>query len=133
MVLKIHGVVRLGGDPETKDVGETTVTNFSAAHTHRYKKDGEWEETPVWLRCAMWGNRGQVIQDYVAKGRQIEIVGELVPDPDTGGPRIWFGNDGEPRASFEVRLSDFGFVGSKSDNGGGGSDSKSIADGVPWD
>ena len=127
-MLKIHGVVRLGGDPVTKSVGDTTVTNFSAAHTHRFKKDGEWMECPVWLRCTMWGTRGQVIQDHVSKGRQIESFGELVPDLDTGGPRIWHGNDGEPRASFEVRLSDFGFVG-KSDSGG----SKAEQDEIPWD
>jgi single-strand DNA-binding protein len=37
----------------------------------------------------------------------------LKPDPETGGPRIWTGNDGIARASFEVNARTVRFIGGR--------------------
>ena len=41
------------------------------------------------------------------------VEGELNADPDTGGPRIWKGNDGEPRASYELTARTVRFLGGR--------------------
>ncbi|HEX9075660.1 MAG TPA: hypothetical protein VF932_07755, partial [Anaerolineae bacterium] len=43
--------------------------------------------------------------------------GSLVGD-ESGGPRIWTGQDGKPRASFEVRAQTVRFLGRREGEGG---------------
>ena len=53
------------------------------------------------------------------KGSQVYVEGELRGEPIDGSqnPRIWQGNDGEHRASFEVTARTVKFLGRR-DNGG---------------
>ena len=37
----------------------------------------------------------------------------MKPDPSTGGPRLWTGQDGTVRASYEITADNFSFVGSR--------------------
>ena len=41
-------------------------------------------------------------------------------DPKTGNPRIWTGQDGQTRASFEVTALAVKFLSSRGESGGGG-------------
>ncbi len=43
------------------------------------------------------------------------MEGRLIPDPATGGPRIWTGQDGGARASFEVRADVVRFLTSRAE------------------
>jgi single-strand DNA-binding protein len=60
----------------------------------------------------------EVCSQYLQKGRQVLVEGHLRPDPETGGPRIWTGNDGQARASFELTASSVKFLGGRGDSGG---------------
>jgi len=42
------------------------------------------------------------LQYLLQKGKLVLIEGRLTVDSKTGGPRTWVGQDGQPRASYEV-------------------------------
>ena len=46
------------------------------------------------------------------------VEGELSPDRETGGPRLWTGQDGQLRSNYEVRAFRVQFLGGG--NGGSG-------------
>lgn len=64
---------RLGRDAVTRDVSDTTVTGFSLASDVGF---GDRKST-LWLDCSIWGNRGKAIEDYLLKGVQATVIGEL--------------------------------------------------------
>ena len=114
---KLMIVGNLGRDPEMRYTPDgTPVTDFSVAANRRWKnKNGDRVEKTVWYRCTAWRRQAEVCNQYLKKGRQVLIEGELNPDDD-GNPRIWTGNDGTSRASFEVTIRSIQFLGG---NGGG--------------
>lgn len=73
---KFIGHGRLGRDPELKDIGSTTVCNFSIAIGRRFKnKQGERDTD--WFNCAAFGKTAEFIAQYFNKGSQIIVVGEM--------------------------------------------------------
>lgn len=65
----------LGGDAERKQVGDTTVCNFSLAVNQKRKG----EEVTLWIRCALWGKRAEAggVTDYLTKGKQVLVSGPI--------------------------------------------------------
>ena len=95
-------VGRLGKDPETSEVKDTTVTKFSLA-TQRGK------DTPTqWHNIGAWGKRGETLQEYVKKGDQLAIEGEI-----RNGS---YEKDGKKVYTSEINLDSFTFIGGKSNN-----------------
>jgi single-strand DNA-binding protein len=92
--LTAYGVV--GKDPEQRDAGNSTVTNFSLA-VNRKTKD---EETTTWINCAVWGNRGDVVMDYVKKGMRLVVCGQA-------HHREFERKDGSTGISLELNVNDF--------------------------
>jgi single-strand DNA-binding protein len=67
---------RIGADAETRKAGDDqTVTNFNVA-ADRPKKNGE-KQKPLWVKAALWGKRGQVLEQYLTKGTTVCIVGDI--------------------------------------------------------
>ena len=109
MYQKLIIVGRLGRDPEMRYIPSgDAVTNFSIATTRKW--DGG-EET-LWMRVSAWGKLAETCNEYLSKGRLVLVEGVLTPDSETGGPRIWEGQDG-PRASFEMRAYTVKFLGGR--------------------
>lgn len=106
-------VGNLGRDPELRYTPQgTPVTNFSMAVNRKWtSSDGTQNEEVTWFRITCWGRLAETTSQYLTKGRQVLVEGILRPDPETGGPRIWKGNDGEARASFEVNARSVRFLG----------------------
>ena len=74
----IHMQARLGKDPETRDVGDTTVTRLWLAESEKYKKkDGEQVEHTNWIGAEVWGKRGEAVARFFNKGDGILIRGSL--------------------------------------------------------
>lgn len=96
---------RLIADPETKKVGanQTTVCEFCVATDRRFEKD-----KTDFINCQAWGNTGEFIGKYFAKGKEIALVGELHIDK--------FEKDGENRYLTRVKVDNVEFCGSKNDN-----------------
>jgi len=115
MYHKITIVGNLGNDPEMRYTPSgVAVTRFSVASNRRWTgADGTPSEETIWFRVSAWRNLAETCNQYLSKGRQVLVEGRLVPDKETGGPRIWTGNDGVPRASYEVMALDVRFLGGR--------------------
>jgi single-strand DNA-binding protein len=109
----------LGGDPEMRYTPSgQAVTNFSVATNRKWSNpDGSQAEEVTWFRVTAWGKLGETCNQYLSKGRAVLIEGRLNPDKGTGGPRVWTGQDGQPRASFEVTAETVKFLGGPRDGG----------------
>jgi single-strand DNA-binding protein len=113
MYQKVVIVGNLGRDPEMRYTPQgTPVTNFSVATNRRWTNaDGTPGEETVWFRVTAWRRLAETCNQYLTKGRQVLVEGRLRPDPETGGPRIWTGQDGVARASFEITALNVRFLG----------------------
>jgi single-strand DNA-binding protein len=113
MYEKIFLAGNLGGDPQLRYTPNgTPVTNFSVATNERWSdQDGQQQDRTIWWRVKVWGKQGETVSQYLKKGSQVFIEGRMDPDPETGGPRLWTGRDGQPRASFEIVAQRVRFIG----------------------
>ncbi len=104
MYQRIFLAGNLGRDPETRYTpGGMPVTSFSLATNERWTdQEGQPQQRTTWWRVSVWGKQGETISQYLSKGSQVFVEGRMDPDPETGGPRLWTGNDGRTRASFEI-------------------------------
>lgn len=89
------GTGRLGGNAETRTVGDGTVTSFDMAVSHGY---GD-KETTSWFRCSYWGRRGAAITDYLRKGSAVTVTGEF-------STKKWTDKQGQVRDGLEIRVTD---------------------------
>jgi len=119
MYHKIIIAGNLGRDPEMRYTPDgTPVTNFSVATNRRWSNpDGSQNEETVWFRVTAWRQLAELCNQYLSKGRQVLVEGRLNPDRETGGPRVWTGNDGQTRASFEVTALTVRFLGGRGEGG----------------
>lgn len=100
-------VVRLGSDPEQRFTPSGDgVVSFNAAVDSGY---GDKKVT-TWIKCAVWGKRGESVMPHLAKGNQVAISGELTNRP-------WKDKDGQDRYSLEVRVNELTLIGGKKDGG----------------
>lgn len=96
----------LGRDPEmTYTPSGLAVCKFSLA-TSKKMKDGR--EVTQWHRCTAFDKTGELISQYVNKGSQLYIEGEITYSQ--------YEKDGVTRYSTDIIVREFNFVGS----GGGG-------------
>jgi len=114
-------VGNLGKDPEMRYTPSgKPVTSFSVATSHQYtNNNGETVKETAWFRVTTWGKQAEVCNQYLKKGSKVLIEGRLTADAASGGPRVWTGQDGTPRASFEVNANTVRFLSSRNDGGGG--------------
>lgn len=103
MYQKLVIVGNLGRDPEMRYTpAGKAVTAFSVAVNRKWTNDdGTPGNEVTWFQVSAWGRLAEVCNQYLEKGRQVLVEGRLRPD-ETGAPRVWMGNDGRARASFEV-------------------------------
>jgi single-strand DNA-binding protein len=113
MFHKVTIVGNLGRDPEMRYTPEgTPVTNFSVATNRKWNRpDGSQGEETVWFRVTAWRRTAEVCNEYLAKGKQVLIEGQLKPDQATGAPRVYQRNDGSYGAQYEVTALTVKFLG----------------------
>ena len=96
----------LGRDAESKYLPSGTgVMEFSMAVNSGFGEN----KTSWWLKCAMFGERGINLTQYLTKGQQVAVSGEFVPRPykdSSGGEKI----------SLELRINALELLGSKRDD-----------------
>jgi len=104
-------VGNLGRDTEMRTAPNgAQVTSFSVATNRKYTgSDGQLKDETLWFRVSVWGKQAEACNQYLTKGQKVLVEGTLVGD-ETGGPRVWTGQDGKPRASFEVRAQTVRFL-----------------------
>ena len=117
-------VGHLGRDPEMDYTASGQArTRFSVA-THRKYKNGAGEEQKetTWFKVTAWGKQAEACNAYLGKGSLVLVEGRLVPDPETGGPRLWTRQDGDAAASFEISAATVRFLNNRSNSGNGDPD-----------
>jgi len=124
MYHKIIIVGRLGSDPDLRYTPSgQSVTTLNVATNRRWTgQDGQNREETVWWRVTVWGKQAESCKNFLAKGRQVLIEGRIGGDrvPSSGGgeqitPHVWVGQDGQPRASYEVVAERVRFIGGRDD------------------
>jgi single-strand DNA-binding protein len=103
-VNKIILVGNLGGDPESRQVGEYTLTKFSIATSDGW---GERERT-TWHNIEIWGKQAEACAKYLKKGRPVYVEGASLTE-------TWE-KDGVKQYKQIVKATDVTFLGSKSDD-----------------
>jgi len=115
----------LGRDPEMRFLQSgQAVTSFSVATNRQYTNSrGEQIKETIWFRVSAWGRQAEICNQYLSKGSKVLVEGRLTADPNTGGPRVWTGQDGSTRASFEITAQTVRFLSSRGEIiPGGGAD-----------
>ena len=120
----------LGNDPELRYTPQgDAVTSLNVATNRRWTGgDGQPVEETTWFRVSVWGKQAEACNQYLSKGRQVLVEGRLTPDRATGGPRLWTDNDGNARASFEVRALSVQFLSGGTGGGGATASGDSYSD-----
>jgi len=105
----------LGRDPEMRYTPSgQAVTTLSVASSRNYQDgSGQQVKETIWFRVTTWGKTAENCNQYLHKGQKVLVEGRLVPDLNTGGPRIWNRQDGTPGASFEVSAQTVRFLSSR--------------------
>jgi single-strand DNA-binding protein len=129
-------VGNLGRDPEMRYTPSgQAVTNLSVATNRQYTgSDGTPIKETIWFRVSVWGKQAETCNQYLRKGSKVLVEGRLTPDPKTGGPRIWQGQNG-PGASFEISASTVRFLSSRGEDDSsyqGGESNVSEPDEIPF-
>lgn len=119
---KVSLLGNLGADPETKYTPSgTMVVELRIAVNPRPRgqqgQQGQDEGRAIWYRVSAWDRLADRIdkltqQGHLAKGRSLFVEGQLEP-------REYTGNDGQTRVSYDVRMTDFEFVGGDRRDGEG--------------
>jgi single-strand DNA-binding protein len=117
MYQKLTIVGNLGNDPEMRYTPSgVPVTRFSVATNRRWTSpEGDSREETVWFRVSAWRKLAETCNQYLSKGRQVLVEGRLTPDAESGGPRVWTGNDGVARASYEINALTVQFLGTRAE------------------
>jgi len=141
MFHRVTIIGRVGQDPQMRYTPDgTPVTNFSVATTDKISKSlpggGErpcptgWKESfngknwelTTWWRVTCWRGLGEMVNQYLTKGSQVFVEGELRGDMRDGQqwPRIYTANDGTVRASnYEITARNLKFLGGREEGAGG--------------
>lgn len=85
MYQQITLIGNLGTDPEMRYTQSgVPVTTFSLAVTRRWSgQDGQRQEKTIWFRVTAWRKLAEFSSQYLTKGRQVLVVGEMEE------PRVW--------------------------------------------
>ena len=100
-------VGNLGGDPELRYMQNgRAVCNFSVAVSERWKdrQSNEQQERTTWYRVAVWGAHAENCNTYLAKGRQVLVIGNVAA-------RGYMNNNGEAAASLDLTARNVQFLG----------------------
>jgi single-strand DNA-binding protein len=104
---------RAGRDPELKYFESGSAIAQLTIAVDGWKRDSE----PLWLNLKVWGKLAQVAADYVKKGSQIAVSGQL--ENETWTDRA----SGEKRSKVVLNVKELTLLGSKKEAGGYGGDS----------
>ena len=118
-VNKVVLIGSLGNDPEVKYLpsgGAVANISIATSESWRDKATGEQKEKTEWHRIAIFGKLAEIAGEYLRKGSQVYIEGQLQT-------RKWQDQSGQDRYTTEVVVQGFNgamqMLGGKSDNQGG--------------
>ena len=107
-VNKVILLGRLGKDPELTYIPSgQSVAKFTMATNRSYKdKSGEWKEETDWHNIVAWGKLGEICAQYLAKGRQAYVEGQI-------RTRSWEDREGKKRTTTEIIANEVVLLGAR--------------------
>jgi len=96
----------LGQDAEVRAIPSgKKITTFSVALS------SGWGDNKIttWMRCNLWGDRGEKVAQYLTKGSQVGVSGEF-------SAREWTDKEGVVKTSCEVNVQDVTLLGGSGNN-----------------
>lgn len=107
------GIGRLVRDAETKVMPNgDKVANFTIALNGSKKVGDTWEDNPSFVDCVHWCRHEGGYFQYLLKGKQVAIIGELRQDR-------WETKDGDKRSKVVIVARNIQLLGSAKDSDGG--------------
>jgi single-strand DNA-binding protein len=103
-MINATALINLGRDAEVRQTSAGPVMSFSGAST---TKKGQ-EEVTTWVRCSMFGKRGEALAKHLTKGSKVMVSGSLTQ-------REYEDKNGNARTSLEMNVSELAFAGGKRD------------------
>ena len=112
---KVILVGNLGNDPDVKYTQSgMAITRISLATTSvRKDKDGNQQERTEWHRVVFFGKLGEIAGEYLRKGSQVYVEGEIRYDKFTG-------QDGVEKYTTDIVANEMQMLGGRGEGGGGG-------------
>jgi len=103
---KVQLIGNLGNDPEIINLESgKTLAKFSIATNESYKNaQGEKVTDTQWHNIVAWGKTAEIVEKYVAKGKEVAIEGKLTT-------RSWEDKEGMKRYITEVVCSELLMLG----------------------
>jgi single-strand DNA-binding protein len=109
-------VGRLTRDAELKYTsGGQPVCKFSLAVNRRKKNGDQWVDEVSYFDIVLWGRQGEALNQYLVKGKQVGIDGELRQDR--------WEQDGQNRSRVEIVAMNLQLLGGNSGGGASGGSS----------
>jgi single-strand DNA-binding protein len=106
-------VGRLTRDAELKYTsGGSPVAKFGLAVNRRRKVGEQWEEEANFFDIVVWGRVAEALSQYLVKGKQVGIEGELRQDR--------WEQEGQKRSRVEVVASNIMLLGGRGEGGPSG-------------
>lgn len=100
-------------DPELKTLPSgTTVCEFGLAANRKWKSGEKSGEEVLFVDCAAFGRQGEVINQYVTKGKALLVEGRLKLDQ-------WTDQSGGKRSKISIVVENFTFLSGDSEGGDG--------------
>lgn len=89
------------------------VCSFNVAVNNVYNdRSGERRTDTTWFRVSVFGRQAEPCGRYLSRGRQVLVTGRVKSN-------AFMGQDGQPRASLDVRAQTVQFLGGRDDQAGG--------------
>ena len=69
--------------------------------------DSQGKDKPtIWWHCDLWGKRATALQQYIVKGQQVTVAGNVTE-------REWTDKEGQTRKTMSIRVIDIALQGGK--------------------
>jgi len=115
-------VGRLTRDAELKYTNSgMAICRFSIAINRRRKQGDQWVDEPNFFDVDYWGKGGEAVNQYLTKGKQVAVQGELRQDK--------WEQDGQSRSKIVINATNVQLLGSAGGSAGGASYDRSGGNG----
>jgi single-strand DNA-binding protein len=105
-------VGRLTRDSELKYTNSgTAVCKFSLAVNRKKRSGDQWTDEVSYFDVVLWGKQGEALQQYLAKGKQVAVSGELRQNR--------WEQEGQSRSKVEIIANNLQLLGGNTGGGGG--------------
>ncbi|ECJ2223091.1 single-stranded DNA-binding protein [Salmonella enterica] len=124
---KVMLIGHLGQDPEVRYLpngNAVAMLSLATSDTWKDKQTGEQKERTEWHRVVIYGKLAEIAGEYLRKGSQVYIEGEL-------RTRKWTDQSGQERYTTEVVVSMQGTMQMLGSRGNGGNGQQQGSQGQP--